>query len=624
MGEKDHYQYDALTSASVVGSGPLGATFAKILVNDGHTVLMVEAGAEESKKRGEHKKNAVRFQKDIDSFVHLIKGSLQLTSVPTDESVVHSGKLTAANREGKQVQHGQNPYQDPALNLGLNAVARNVGGMSTHWTCSTPRQHLRERSPLLQNEWERLYSEAEKLIETHTDVLEGSIRQDMVKQILNDHFEGEKDKNGDQKPAAFALPLAAKREGSEFITWSSSYTVLEKIKPEFSKKLELRSEWLCEKLTIIKNTKDASEDAGIVENAKVRSLLTNQLDEVKARVYIICGGPILTPQLLFNSGFWTGETTTKTKTWTKVGPNSVSHCVERLSDKEVVEPFLELPALGHYLTEQTMCFCQVVLDRRWIKAVYGAHPYPKDDPKNDGWDSLRKEKWDEKIKKHLETLKGCYPQDKLPFPFNDRDPQVTLPVSEKQPWHTQIHRDAFSYGAVPPNIDKRTIVDLRFFGPVEPTKDNCVKFTTKVKDAYGMPQPTFFYRLGDADRELTHQMMKHMEEVAGVLGGYLPGSEPQFMENGLALHVCGTTRAGEKKDDSCCNKFSQIHGVNNLFVGGLNFIPGKNASNPTLTAMCFAIKAAQDISLRLGAEKKEREKEEGEEEESEEEEGKVE
>lgn len=198
--------------------------------------------------------------------------------------------------------------------------------------------------------------------------------------------------------------------------------------------------------------------------------------------------------------------------------------------------------------------------------------------------------------------------DPLRIPFDDLDPQVTLPVTKETPWHTQIHRDAFSYGAVPPAIDKRTIVDLRYFGKTEPSWENRLKFSRKLTDAFGMPQPTFHVKLSSNDRSRTHDMMKDMERVATTMGGYLPGSEPQFLAPGLALHVCGTTVAhkrvpnkpdNEQKDKSCCDETSKIWGVENLYVGGINVIPGANASNPTLTAMCFAIKGAEAIRNKL-------------------------
>lgn len=76
-------------------------------------------------------------------------------------------------------------------------------------------------------------------------------------------------------------------------------------------------------------------------------------------------------------------------------------------------------------------------------------------------------------------------------------------MSEDRPWHTQIHRDAFSYGLVPDFYDQRAIVDLRFFGYVEVNEDNRVEFSCVKKnfngeviepgitDSYGMPQVSY-------------------------------------------------------------------------------------------------------------------------------------
>jgi pyranose oxidase len=88
---------------------------------------------------------------------------------------------------------------------------------------------------------------------------------------------------------------------------------------------------------------------------------------------------------------------------------------------------------------------------------------------------------------------------------------------------------------VPPAIDKRTIVDLRYFGKVEPQWSNRVIFAGDLTDGFGMPQPTFHVKLYKKDRNITHKMMTDMQEVAGKLGGYLPGSEPQFLAPGLAF-----------------------------------------------------------------------------------------
>ncbi|UDD63603.1 hypothetical protein AFCA_010863 [Aspergillus flavus] len=591
-------EYDVL----IVGSGPIGATYAKILADAGKVVLMVETGTQESKIAGEHKKNAINYQKDIDAFVHVIKvissristfecisltfdlllfqGSLHYTSVPTNKAAVPT-LAPISWKAFVSVKSTTNPRQDPNVNLDANGVARNVGGMSTHWTCATPRQKEKvERSDIFSgDEWDSLYKEAEKLIGTSKTVLNDSIRQELVMEILNDEY---------GKRSAEPLPLAAKKNGSTaYITWSSSSTILDAM--NCKDKFTLWPEHHCEKFVV-----EETDNGPQVTKAKIRKLATDELITVKAKVFIACGGPILTPQLLFNSDFVPTKPNRDPRTQIPLEDDE-----EGIAPPPDIPEYLKLPALGRYLTEQSMCFCQIVLKKEWIEAVANPkkNPYQSDGVKRKKWEKL-KEGWKERVQKHMKRF-----NDPIPFPFDDLDPQVTLPLDYHHPWHTQIHRDAFSYGAAPPAIDKRTIVDLRFFGTVEPDWKNYVTFETDIRDAYGMPQPTFRYKLNDEDRKRSHQMMKDMEEAAGALGGYLPGSEPQFLAPGLALHVCGTTRAQKKekecdpdpKETSCCDENSKIWGIHNLYVGGLNVIPGANGSNPTLTAMCFAIKSAKSI-----------------------------
>jgi pyranose oxidase len=97
---------------------------------------------------------------------------------------------------------------------------------------------------------------------------------------------------------------------------------------------------------------------------------------------------------------------------------------------------------------------------------------------------------------------AAHPRD-IPIPLDDLEPQVYIPYSKDSnfqgtPWHVQIHRDSFSYGEVGPTVDPRLVVDLRFFGRSDVSKDNKVYFCNDpidgwnegITDIYGMPQPT--------------------------------------------------------------------------------------------------------------------------------------
>lgn len=127
-----------------------------------------------------------------------------------------------------------------------------------------------------------------------------------------------------------------------------------------------------------------------------------------------------------------------------------------------------------------MAFCQVILKKSLIETAWG----------------------DPRCKEHFRK----YPKDPLRIPFDDPDPQVSLLpevfspygvlmyprvttlLSKEHPWHTQIHRDAFGYGAVPSEVDQRLVVDLRFFSYVKPVWENHVGFSAENTDSFGMPQ----------------------------------------------------------------------------------------------------------------------------------------
>ena len=76
------------TEVLIVGTGPLGCTFARKLVEGGMRVFMIDAGAQLSPNPGTHLKNSFLYQRDVNMFTGVIKGHLHPLSVPTNNSAV--------------------------------------------------------------------------------------------------------------------------------------------------------------------------------------------------------------------------------------------------------------------------------------------------------------------------------------------------------------------------------------------------------------------------------------------------------------------------------------------------------------------------------------------------------
>ncbi|HVL26190.1 MAG TPA: GMC oxidoreductase, partial [Thermomicrobiales bacterium] len=355
-----------------------------------------------------------------------------------------------------------------------------------------------------------------------------SIRHTMVKESLQAEFHELPEAYGVQN-----LPLAVERrkDNPEFVHWTGTDTVFGPLADglQDAEPFILKDQHRCYRLV-------PTSDGSSISHAEIQNLKEWSTYNVRATTYIVACNAYLTPQVLYNSG---------------IRPDP----------------------LGHYLTEQPMAFCQIVLKQSIVDGIVN-------DPR-----------FAEKVARHREES----PLDPVPFAATEAEPQVWIPVSDDRPWHCQVHRDAFHYGDVQPNVDSRLVVDLRWFGIVQPRHESKLVFSDDHIDSFGMPQPTFEWVLDEEDRREQHLMMADMLRAASALGGFLPGSEPTFVAPGLPIHVTGTVRMGNRPDDSVVDANSQVWGIDNLFLGGNGLIPRGSASNPTLTSVAMAIKSAEHI-----------------------------
>ena len=174
------------------------------------------------------------------------------------------------------------------------SATRVVGGMGSHWTCCTPREFPGiERSDLFSDaEWEDLYRDAEGLFHTNHTAYDDSIRHQLVRHVLIDATNGERE--------FISMPLACQRNkpNKDYIEWTATATILGDLaEPKYDGGLfELKSQHRCTKLEIDPATRQVS-------GATLKNLLTDETVLVRAKKYVICAGAVLTPGILFNSGF---------------------------------------------------------------------------------------------------------------------------------------------------------------------------------------------------------------------------------------------------------------------------------------------------------------------------------
>jgi pyranose oxidase len=512
------------TDVFIIGYGPVACTFARLMHASGRRVLLADSGPQMTRYPGEHLKNAVAWQRDVDKFTPIVQGLLYQISLPPRPG--HTLTLDPISfrtgAESASTRNALNPRQDPYKNLPSAAQGFAVGGMFVHWTNNTPRQHptLERMEFIRDDEWDRLYACAESLLNVHSDVFVKSIRHQVIKERLQQFYKG-------RLPEPYVpgdMPMGAERrtDNDEFVYYTGSDTVLGPLAiHQYDDTFRILPEHRVKQLDVT---------SGRVTRAVVDDMIRGKRFNVSADLFIVAGGSVMTPQLLWNSG---------------IRPN----------------------ALGRYLHEHTFTFTQIVL---------------KDD-------ILRE------IASHCGQ--GSGDSDPIPIPMHDPPPMLRVPVSEGRPWHTQVHRDSFGFNGVPADVDPRLIVDIRSFGMVQPREDNKVIFESDIFDRFGMPQPTFEFELADVDRKLAHDMMGDSVDIAQELGGFLVGSEPQFLPPGASLHVMGTTSMGEADDGkSVIDQYSKVWGIDNLLLGGNGVLAKANACNPTLTSVALAVRAAAKIT----------------------------
>jgi choline dehydrogenase-like flavoprotein len=138
------------------------------------------------------------------------------------------------------------------------------------------------------------------------------------------------------------------------------------------------------------------------------------------------------------------------------------------------------------------------------------------------------------------------------------------------------------------------------YGAKDTQASDAVEFSDTDTDFYGMPRMRIRYGRTAKDLALIERMREASQAIADRLGAALEA--PELAAGGSSLHYQGTVRMGAVDDGtSVCDADLRVWGIDNLYVGGNGVIPTSTASNPTLTTVALAWRAAVRLAARLTA-----------------------
>jgi choline dehydrogenase-like flavoprotein len=280
---------------AIVGSGPIGATYARTLLEGlpDARVIMFEAGPQVTDRPGESVRNiadpeAKARARELSQGPQA--GDLR-ESLGIPSATVVEGMFTA--RQGTHLFDFGGEGSAHAPTFAAAAGATNVGGQGAHWTCATPSPAFSEKIPFIADaEWDELIGTAKDLLHVQDAAFADSAVGSAIRSLLSEEFAAE-------LPEGYGistLPVSGDPQPDGSMRWGGTDFVLGPlIEPgnRLAERFELRD------LSLVRRVEREGDRA---TGVTVEDLRTRETSFVPADLVVVAADAFRSPQLLWASG----------------------------------------------------------------------------------------------------------------------------------------------------------------------------------------------------------------------------------------------------------------------------------------------------------------------------------
>jgi choline dehydrogenase-like flavoprotein len=284
--------FEESTDVVIVGSGPTGSAYARIIRRDWPEarILMVEAGPQILPQTGAHLDNVLDLEARAALEVQAQGGDRTPRPPMSKEEweARRAGGFDASQlrRSGLFIAN----ESDPVENLFAGFSAANVGGMGTKWSTGTPTPSQVERVSFIPADaFEAAMTIAEELLGTNKDPHAGDATAIAMREKLGAVF------NAGRTPDRFVkpMPLAATPLGNGLLRYHGTDVVLGPLVDEAPQRFRILAETACRRIVY---------KGGKVTGVELAKPGTDNTWFVAAGTVIIACDALHSPQLLHASG----------------------------------------------------------------------------------------------------------------------------------------------------------------------------------------------------------------------------------------------------------------------------------------------------------------------------------